>query len=56
MIRIRIIKAAEVIPIAIPTLLLRVLSLYGMQSWHFLPTTEKLENAQKLEVFVVLVV
>jgi len=43
-------------PIAIATFELSVLSFYGIQSSHFFPTTEKSENAQKLEVFVELVV
>jgi hypothetical protein len=32
---------------AMPTFMLRVLSLYGRQSLHFLATTEKSENPQK---------
>lgn len=55
MMSMRISKAPAVIPMAIPTLVLRVLSLSGMQSSHFLATTEKSENPQKFVVLVILV-
>lgn len=48
------ISAPLVTPIAIPTFLLNFFNFYVIQFWHFFPITEKSENAQKLDVFVLL--